>query len=692
MYYYVHREKSEYESMGLCWIRLCQLNGKPGLAARLLTEMLQEDPPKVAIIGPTLSNSLTVTGQIVPFYNIIELSYIATTATTTDRSLFSTLFKVNQVANTLNPLRIKMMKHFGWSRVGTIAYQEEFSVSQIDDFHDRLRENNQTLVTSAVISDTSNIGDILKRYKQFGVRIIMAAFRGKVAPKIFCEVYHQGMYGDSYVWILSGPTLFDGWIDDADMNKIDCTKEELIEATNGHFTLDHLRESTSQKPCTFGETPKEIMNKLQDLVKVTNYEMSTFISWIYDTPWALALGLNNSIKYLAESGLQLHNYNYSSQYIDAVIHGMKEVRFDGVSGPVAFDETGSRVGVNFIQQNFYKETRNVASLDGTTGQLTWLVDSSSLWSGNEIPKDRFIYQDVLVPPSKIAFGLIVALDLVGCLLSMTFLFFNIYFRNNRSIKMSSPMVNNVIIAGCLLMYLEILVNAIDYFRNKNDVFGDSMCMVRTWLLSLGFTSIFGALFSKTYRVYVVFRDYKLRGKAIKDYHLFGMIGTMLVVDLLILIPWTTFFPLVKAKVLKNAMDVRNNNMIYSESYLHCYNVTTAYWMAALYVYKGLLLAFGTFLAWETRQVTIPVLNDSKFIGACIYNVVIACVFGVPLAHVLPIEQKTLSFVLESCLLFFCTTSTQCIIFIPKIKVLELISMGVIARQGRDPSRSQTLDL
>jgi hypothetical protein len=61
------------------------------------------------------------------------------------------------------------------------------------------------------------------------------------------------MYGDSYVWILSGPTLFDGWIDDADMNEMDCTKEELIEATNGHFTLDHLRESTSEKPCTSGE-------------------------------------------------------------------------------------------------------------------------------------------------------------------------------------------------------------------------------------------------------------------------------------------------------------------------------------------------------------------------------------------------------------------------------------------------------
>ncbi|XP_053383200.1 gamma-aminobutyric acid type B receptor subunit 2-like [Mercenaria mercenaria] len=347
---------------------------------------------------------------------------------------------------------------------------------------------------------------------------------------------------------------------------------------------------------------------------------------------------------------------------------MREVRYMGVSGPVAFDETGSRIGITFIQQNFYGEKRNVASFDEIVGSLTWLEHSSTLWSGKEVPKDRFIYQDVLVAPSSTAFGVVVTLVCVGCLLSFTFLFFNIYYRNNRSIKMSSPMVNNVIIAGCLLMYIVILVNAADYYRNLDDPTGDSLCSVRTWLLSLGFTSLFGALFSKTYRVYVVFRDYNLRRKAIKDYHVFGMIGIMLVVDVVILVPWTIFFPLEKATLSRSTMDVSSNNMIYSKSYLHCYNESSAYWIAAIYVYKGLLLAFGTFLAWETRQVTIPVLNDSKYIGACIYNVVIVCIFGVPLAHVLPTEQKTLTFVLESSLLFFCTTSSQCIIFIPKIKM------------------------
>lgn len=42
-------------------------------------------------------------------------------------------------------------------------------------------------------------------------------------------------------------------------------------------------------------------------------------------------GLNNSIKYLDEEGLSLHNYTYSSRFLDAIMKGMHDVTFDGVS-------------------------------------------------------------------------------------------------------------------------------------------------------------------------------------------------------------------------------------------------------------------------------------------------------------------------------------------------------------------------
>jgi gamma-aminobutyric acid type B receptor len=61
-----------------------------------------------------------------------------------------------------------------------------------------------------------------------------------------------------------------------------------------------------------------------------------------------------------------------------------------------------------------------------------------------------------------------------------------------------------------------------------------------------------------------------------------------------------------------------------EVYSICTNETKIYWQGAQYIYKGLLLAFGTFLAWETRNIDIPALNDSKLIGFCVYNIVIIC--------------------------------------------------------------------
>lgn len=47
---------------------------------------------------------------------------------------------------------------------------------------------------------------------------------------------------------------------------------------------------------------------------------------------------------------------------------------------------------------------------------------------------------------------------------------------------------------------------------------------------------------------------------------------------------------------------------------HCESKKLSYWLGAVYAFKGLLLVFGVFLAWETRGVAIPALNDSRYIG------------------------------------------------------------------------------
>lgn len=79
----------------------------------------------------------------------------------------------------------------------------------------------------------------------------------------------------------------------------------------------------------------------------------------------------------------------------------------------------------------------------------------------------------------------------------------------------------------------------------------------------------------------------------------------------------------------------------------------------------MLLLFGTYLAWETRKVHIPALNDSKLIGMSVYNVVVPCVLVIPIKFAL-VTSPGASFGLTAFLTIFCTTFTLCIVFVPKV--------------------------
>jgi len=39
----------------------------------MMMELLTEDPPKVAVFGPTMTDHLDITAQIAPFYNIVQV-------------------------------------------------------------------------------------------------------------------------------------------------------------------------------------------------------------------------------------------------------------------------------------------------------------------------------------------------------------------------------------------------------------------------------------------------------------------------------------------------------------------------------------------------------------------------------------------------------------------------------------------
>lgn len=97
----------------------------------------------------------------------------------------------------------------------------------------------------------------------------------------------------------------------------------------------------------------------------------------------------------------------------------------------------------------------------------------------------------------------------------------------------------------------------------------------------------------------------------------------------------------------------------------CRSQHTQSWLGALYAYKGLLLIVGVYMAWETRHVKIPALNDSQYIGVSVYLVVITSAIVVVLANLIS-ERVTLAFITISALILTSTTATLCLLFLPKL--------------------------
>ena len=74
------------------------------------------------------------------------------------------------------------------------------------------------------------------------------------------------------------------------------------------------------------------------------------------------------------------------------------------------------------------------------------------------------------------------------------------------------------------------------------------------------------------------------------------------------------------------------------------------------------------------QVKIQELNDSKYIGICIYNMMVPMVVGTGIYHLLTKEVNS-QYTLTSLCQIVATTLTQCIIFAPKVYAYHFLVLS-----------------
>ncbi|CAB4040667.1 gamma-aminobutyric acid type B receptor subunit 2-like isoform X1, partial [Paramuricea clavata] len=89
----------------------------------------------------------------------------------------------------------------------------------------------------------------------------------------------------------------------------------------------------------------------------------------------------------------------------------------------------------------------------------------------KVPVDETSKERKVLTYSLVQLIIIGVFVLLGLIYSLGFLYFNISKRSHKVVRMSSPMINNVVLLGCVFCYVFVFLLGIDSRFVDDHVFG-----------------------------------------------------------------------------------------------------------------------------------------------------------------------------------------------------------------------------
>ncbi|XP_052221430.1 gamma-aminobutyric acid type B receptor subunit 1-like isoform X3 [Dreissena polymorpha] len=639
----------------------------PGLGTKVLYELLYT-PPNKLIVLTGCSIVSTFVAQAAKMWNLIVLAYGSSSPALSNRERFPTFFRTHPSATLHNPTRVKIFERFKWRRIATIQETQEVFTSTVEDLEERVKAAGiEVAVRQNFLTDPTNAVRNLKRQD---ARIIVGVFYEDMARRVFCQAYKEKLYGRKYVWFIIG-WYPDNWykVEDPSVN---CTADQLREALEGHITTEavilHQENTVTFSNMTaqrFKQRLDAILN-VPDTSQVGGYPEAPLA---YDAVWALALALNKTAERLTEKGMNIEDFNYTSPEITREIYtAMNSTRFLGVSGNVAFSSQGDRIAWTKIEQMINGTYITLGFYDQVSDNLTWL--NNERWIGGIPPPDRTMQKPILRVVSLGLFLAMSALSAVGILAGLGCLIFNIVNRQRRCIAFSQPHVNSIVVVGCVLCLISVFLLGLDGRFVAEDSYS-LVCQLRAWLLSIGFSLGYGGMFSKIWAVHRLTTSRQKDKKNVNQLELYLVLVTIVIVDMVVLTTWQVLDPMFRdLEIFDLEPSPSTEQDIMLKPFLeHCHSTNMSIWLGVVFGHKGILLLFGIFLSYETRSVKLKQVNDSRFVGMSIYNVVVLCVITVPIVLIIESQQDA-TFAFVALAIMLCSFLSMGLIFGPK--VLEIL--------------------
>ena len=311
---------------------------------------------------------------------------------------------------------------------------------------------------------------------------------------------------------------------------------------------------------------------------------------------------------------------------------------------------------------------------------------TGLISNNVVPIDI----DKLYPP-QLQENLLEELKYTGyitlgivLMTSLLCVSWTLIYRNDIVVKASQPLFLLILVSGIVILSSTIIPLSFDTDDHDSDiseVFAVGVCMGQPWLAFTGFTVIFAALFSKTWRVNKLFNSKKHHQRiSVTWKDVIAPFAVMSTCNVIILTCWTIIDPLRYTRLVGDGTDLWNRDI---ESYGVCRSDNALAFLAPLAAINFAVLVIACWQAFEGRNIQ-SAFSESKYIGLAVASLFQAFLTGLPILLTVKEEPRSFYLVLTLTIFVLCE-GILILIFLPKMKMAYRFSQMTEAEQRQEMS-------
>jgi len=229
----------------------------------------------------------------------------------------------------------------------------------------------------------------------------------------------------------------------------------------------------------------------------------------------------------------------------------------------------------------------------------------------------------------------------------------------RVIKASQPLFLLTVCAGVIIFVSAIVPLSID--EGVATVDGcDAACISAPWLLCVGFSTIFAALFAKTRLINKIFNDPSLQRIRVTPIDMALPLLVLQGGNVIVLGAWTVVAP------LEWTVDVEETDIFDrpTEVLGGCSSDKVLPFLIPIVLLNAGVMVYAIYQAYAARRVSTE-YSEPEFIFKAMLSIMLVCFIGVPVL-ILAQDNPDAFFFVFSCILFVSSTGVLLLIFLPKM--------------------------